>query len=195
MHVGCGLLLCWWITHATDARKIETASETKQALSDVVQYCRSLTISECYTFIDQLGVKKDFSALEAIYKSSVPGSTYALTVIAMRIDSSKIVSLCAQFPIGSSNWKRVFYVMDNHPKCKVIHYIHLAAQSTDPEIRASCYRLCQKAGWDDLVLSANRDRNCQLRIFIPGSPFPDTVASVALSYLGSIEHLKRERSR
>jgi hypothetical protein len=156
----------------------------------IVEYCKKLNYSDYYAFVNKLGNKRDFAALESIFKSKdpdIPDRSYAVTVYALKLGHDKIIAFCKQFKEGSGDWEAAFYVLDNYPKKDVISYIKRLAKSPDPWIRGLCYRVCDKAKWDDLLELARKDESN--KTFFPQLRLGETLGDVAARY---IKNCKKE---
>jgi hypothetical protein len=151
---------------------------------DVVQHCKDLSLAETYAYIDGLGKAKRFHDLAAIYNSGeVSDAPYAATVHVRELDTEKAIALFNQFRFGSPNYHGALSGLAAHPRAAVIGYFKKAASSSDPMVRAKCYRICMAENWGELVDLAKDDLDCTLPLIGGGWQPGDTLGSVAQSYL------------
>jgi hypothetical protein len=116
-------------------------------------------LSECHPlefcdYVQELGKQNNLAALEQLCEA---GFGYARTVYIETLDAKAAVRYCMRFPAGSSQWVYASWGLDAHQKSAVIGYIKDVCRKGDGPVRAECYSLCLKAGWDDLLESAKRD--------------------------------------
>jgi hypothetical protein len=153
-----------------------------------VEHCKGLSAVDTNKFLVKLANRKDFKALEAIYKEDFPYSHWAAGEACRVFETDKVVGFCKKFEINSPNWREAFLALDNHPKKKVIRYIKEVAKSKNPEVRFVCYKLCLNAGWNDLLKQAKGDVD-KMDIL----PFPNqgrdemTIGQVAKKYIRYME--------
>jgi hypothetical protein len=167
-----------------------TGCEDKR-LTDIVYHCGHLPMQDYISYVDELGRHKDFAALSAICRSDVPYNFLAAGAYAQYMDSDKVVSFCMQLPLSTWSWREAFSVLHKHPKEAVIGYIMQVATSKDPEVRAICYEVCQKAGWNDLRKHAEIDQHSKELLTSPGTPLLGTLGMYAKNYLESLQANKQ----
>jgi hypothetical protein len=149
---------------------------------DLLKHCKSLTIDDFHRYVDQLGKVKAFSKLEIIYRAHFPYSWYAATVYCKVLDDEKAVAFCTSLDIDSNSWSGAFGGLISHRKTKVIGYIKQVSTSSDPIVRAECYRLCMSARWIDLFEKAKRDADSPLDLWGPGYGAGETLGRLARRY-------------
>src|SRR5205823_1353683 len=108
----------------------------------IVRRCKELSSQDRDQYIRDLGTRKNFRALEAIYKAGFFRCEFAATHAALAMDDDKVVGFCTKFELGSDNWQAIFIVLNTHRKAEVIGYVKQIVMSADPRIRAQCYMLC-----------------------------------------------------
>lgn len=148
-------------TNAREGERLSTQGE-----HPVVAEVKKLPPRKATEFIESLGTKMDFKALEALYLANIPdmdgcGSSFAAGVYCSSLDPEKAVAFCASLPLNSRAWTHAFARLRFHPKGKVIGYIQQLATSSKSSVRSYCYFVCQNASWDDLVEQAKKDFTCR----------------------------------
>src|SRR5262249_50997864 len=123
----------------------------------VVTFAKKLSESDLAKYLEELGKKRDFASLTAIYQSDIPNRGLAVGVYARYISSDKVVAFCTTFELRSWQWRAAFWQLHRHPKKKVIGYIKQIATSSLPEARFLCYEICRDKKWNDLLENALRD--------------------------------------
>lgn len=116
--------------------------------------CKKLSREEYEKYIEQLGNERNLKALEELCSANYG---YAITVYTQILDAKRAIRFCTSFPVGSYQWENAFWGLSSHRKTAVIKYVKSVCLTKDPWARGSCYSLCLKAGWDDLIENAKRD--------------------------------------
>lgn len=155
----------------------------------IVEHCKNLRPLELYVYLKELGDRNDLASLTAVSRANFPGNSMAVEQIVRILETDKVVGYCRSLEVDSPHWQQAVLVLDYHPKQAVIGYIREMATSPIPIVRYYCYRVCMRAGWDDLVNYAELDLNNTSYVgFVPNQSDDEvTICQVAQKYLRSLE--------
>jgi hypothetical protein len=144
--------------------------------------------AEFERLVENLGRRKDFESLRLIYNSDLPAGNFAAAVRASATDGQEVVEFCKGFEIDSPNWWSAFMALADHRRELVIGYVKEAAKSDKPRVRYYAYKVCQSAGWDDLVDVARKDLGNSVPVgFVPNSSDDeDRIGHVAANYIRAV---------
>ena len=161
---------------------ISSLTNTRGSLNQ--QQYQSMTSSQQEDLIVQLGIRKDFETLRAIYTLDLPRAAYAITITTAQLPGSEVLKHCQQFQVGTWKWQAAMLGLSLHNKEIVVPYLRMLARSRDPSVRAHAYFICGRAGWEDLAEFATRDTGdgtCYCNSL--NAPFCLSVGDVATVYL------------
>jgi hypothetical protein len=144
---------------------------------------RKMPFRELEAYVQRLGQQRNFQALDQIVESNVPRRWCAVWARARITPDRDIIAYCSQFDLESSEWISAFWVLSERKKTVVIGYIKQVVSSMNPVVRATCYRVCLRAGWGDLLDQAKADRDCSDPLLGPGNGAGDTVGTAARDYI------------
>jgi hypothetical protein len=147
-----------------------------------VEYAKTLSEQKLIRYINQLGKKKDFARLKAIYNCDFPNSQLAAKTYSRILESEKAIAFCTRLEIGSINWRAAVFGLAYHPKDQVIGYLKQLATSSIAEARWCCYEVCLANKWNDLLTLAKADLNNKTKVEVVGI-FESTIGEVASKYI------------
>jgi hypothetical protein len=155
-----------------------------------IDHIKTLSGDAFLEYIEDLGRKRDFDALESLYNTDICkgkgyNSQYAATVYCRCLDPDQAVAFCARLQLGSGPWIAATLGLLDHPKEKVIGYLKQIVTSKSPSVRCYCYMYCSRQRWNDLVGQAKLDLGDHSFHGIPGS-FYSTVGDIAQAYIDRI---------
>src|SRR5262245_49385863 len=113
-----------------------------------VMHAKQLKPEEFDRYVDELGRKKDFAALEALYRADfqlqpgykfTPRSSYAAAVYCRNLDPERAVAFCTRLELGSSAWVAGAAGLLDHPRGQVVGYFKQVATTSDMRVRCLCY--------------------------------------------------------
>ncbi|MBI1916598.1 MAG: hypothetical protein HYS12_17960 [Planctomycetes bacterium] len=160
----------------------------------MIEGCKRMSPLDLDDFVGELGARRDFDALRAIYNSSFPCSSFAAGEYARRLEADKVVAFCnslplrsANCPLLSANWRAAVYALRCHPRAKVIDYLRKLAESPSPDVRYLCYSVCMGERWGDLVEVARKDIDNYSEVNLPNLGEDElTIAQTARKYIQKI---------
>jgi hypothetical protein len=157
-------------------------------LERLVASAGSMCRIELNALLQRLGRERDFNGLRAIYESDVPEADVAAGEYARRLSPEEAVRFCSSFPVDSWNWRSAFYALRDHPKPVVLPYVLEMSRSPKVHVRYYCYRLCIRAGWDELAPVAAQDLKNETSLKLPClAEYERTIGDVAEQYLKSLK--------
>lgn len=153
MLVQIAMLLAWNCFSDLPSDRKDSAEVRAEKLYSIAEL-RRLPPLEYAKYVEELGRRHNFAALEELCKSHFG---YAITVYTESLGDKEAIAFCKSFPVGTYEWDHAFWGLSAHPHDAVIGYVKKTCNTKDSWVRKSCYSLCLKAGWDDLIENAKRD--------------------------------------
>jgi hypothetical protein len=150
---GYAMLLAWSCLSDLPSEHKESAEVSAEKIYTIAE-CKKLSIDEFDKYVEELGHRRNYAALKALCKAKFG---YAITVYSQFLSDEEALRFCKSFAVGSYEWENAFWGLSFHRKEAVIGYVKDTCNTKNPWVRGSCYSLCLKAGWDDLVENAKRD--------------------------------------
>ena len=190
-------LVLFVLTHTTPFNEQHTPNLIPKSIpqqevgrSSFIASCRRLNYRQLGTYIRNLGKQKRFQELEAIYRSDLPLTDYAITIAMEAVnDVKEALNMYKKIPYESDCWPGALIGLSLYSKQNVIQEFIKAASSTNPRVRFFCYARCRSLGWPELLTYAKKDITSNIKVFVPNSLIY-TLGQQAQSY---IQHLKAKR--
>lgn len=149
------------VAHAPDNRKTSnTESPSVVCMNDRCHghYCSLPTSADRIKYLRSLVAKKQYKELSSIAHSRTPDCEVAAFFLSDAMPTADAIELCRTFYPGSREWMSaasVLYKKDRQPV--VAYFLGLLNAFSDSSVRVICYRVCEQANWDDLIVWAQTD--------------------------------------
>ncbi len=160
----------------------------EERIKRILQGCQSFSRDggEFRVFLSGLASRRDYRALEAISRSSLPFHYFADEEMVKSLPPADAVQHCRKQMPGTMNWRASLLMLSRHPKALVLPYLFEMVRHPMPAVRHACYKLCSIMRWDDLAGYAHADVHDSSLVCLPNSD-EVTLGIMASHYLAIVD--------
>lgn len=182
----------------TDSHSRFTLASTAM-LTDSCEHFRSFSNeTDCMLYLRLLCQDQRYNDLKAIAQSDAWHCEFAAWFLSDALPTAEAIAYCRTFRPGSLQWVSAVSALWKKDRGLVVNYFgEMLSTCDDPYAKVTCYHVCQRANWDDVVSYARNDiANTEpLCPEFNADPTECTVGDVARHYCESVACENAPRSQ